>query len=242
METVLEFGTTRVQPSIRMLSDMEDVIYDRGWLKETDNIELYYMYRELSLSKNDALLMKENGLRYDITIIPPCMLGCEYVKTAGHYHPCVPGMDITYPEIYEVLSGEAHYLMQKPENDGIEDAVLIKAQEGDKVIIPPGYGHLTINASNKVLKMANWVARDFESIYEPVKAKGGGAYFMLDEGIVKNPSYDNVPELRLLEPTNIKELGLQKNREMYGLVRDITKLGFLTEPQEYGWVFDDLYC
>ena len=242
METVLEFGTTRVQPSIRTLFDMKSVIYDRDWLKRADNIELYYMYRELSLSKNDVLLMKENGLRYDITIIPPCMLGCEYVKTAGHYHPCMQGTDTTYPEIYEVLSGEAHYLMQKPENDGIEDAVLIKAQEGDKVIIPPGYGHLTINASNKVLKMANWVARDFESIYEPVRVKGGGAYFMLADGIVKNPSYDNVPELRLLEPTNIKELGLQKNREMYGLVRDITKLGFLTKPQEYGWVFDDLYC
>lgn len=241
MEKTFEFGEMRAQPGIRMLFDMEDVIYDRDWLKGAPNIELYYMYRELSLSKNDALLMKEHGLRYDITIIPPLMLGCEYVKTAGHYHPYVPGTDTTYPEIYEVLGGEAHYLIQKPEKEGIADAVLIKACEGDKVIIPPGYGHLTINASNKVLKMANWVARDFESLYEPVKVKGGGAYFMLDDGIVKNPAYDTVPELRLLEPTNIKELGLQKNREMYGLVRDIGKLGFLTEPLEYGWVFDDLY-
>lgn len=242
MEKTLEFGEMRAKPGIRMLFDMEDVVYDRDWLSGAANIELYYMYRELSLSKNDALLMKEHGLRYDITIIPPLMLGCEYVKTAGHYHPYVPGTDTTYPEIYEVLGGEAHYLMQRQENDGIADAVLIKAREGDKVIIPPGYGHLTINVSNKVLKMANWVARDFDSLYEPVKVKGGGAYFILDDGIVKNPAYDTVPELRLLEPTNIKELGLQKNREMYGLVRDIGKLGFLTEPQEYGWVFDDLYC
>lgn len=240
MERVLEFGNVRLQPSIRTLFDMESVIYDRGWLKGADNLELYYMYRELSLSKNDAILMKEHGLRYDITIIPPRMLGCEYVKTAGHYHPHVPGTAVSYPEIYEVLSGEAHYLMQKPENNSV-DAVLIKAQSGDKVIIPPGYGHLTINASNKVLKMANWVARDFESIYEPVREKGGGMYFMLADGIVKNLSYDNVPELRLLEPANIRELGLQKNREMYGLVRDIGKLRFLTEPQDYGWIFDDLF-
>jgi len=195
MERVLEFGNVRLQPSIRTLFDMESVIYDRGWLKGADNLELYYMYRELSLSKNDAILMKEHGLRYDITIIPPRMLGCEYVKTAGHYHPHVPGTAVSYPEIYEVLSGEAHYLMQKPENNSV-DAVLIKAQSGDKVIIPPGYGHLTINASNKVLKMANWVARDFESIYEPVREKGGGMYFMLADGIVKNLSYDNVHELR----------------------------------------------
>lgn len=238
MGTMLEFGTKRVKPSIRMLFDMKDVIYDREWLSKTNNMELYYMYRELSLSRNDALLMKEYGLRYDITIIPPRILGCEFVKTAGHYHPVVPGTNITFPEIYEVLSGEAQYLMQKPGDDEIKDVILIKAGEGDKVIIPPNYGHLTINASNRVLKMANWVARDFESIYEPVKQKGGGAYFFLENGIVKNPRYSEVPEIRLLKPSNFKEIGLEKRREIYGLVRDIKKLEFLTKPHEHRWVFE----
>lgn len=238
MEHILEFGTKKVKPAVRMLSDMKDVIYDREWLSSADNFEVYYMYRGLSLSKNDAIAMKEHGLRYDITVIPPRMLGCEFVKTAGHYHPAVPGTGITYPEIYEVLSGEAHYLMQKSEEDRIEDAVLIKAGEGEKVIIPPGYGHITINASKKVLKMANWVARDFESVYAPIKEKGGGAYFILETGIVKNPMYNNVPEIRFVEPASIKEIGVQKGREIYGLVKDIKKLEFLTKPNEYGWIFE----
>jgi glucose-6-phosphate isomerase len=59
--------------------------------------------------------------------------------------------------------------------------------------------------------------------------------------MVRNPSYDNVPELRVSEPTNIKETGFVKNREMYGLVRDIGKLKFLTEPHEYEWLFEGLY-
>ncbi|MBU4373967.1 MAG: glucose-6-phosphate isomerase [Euryarchaeota archaeon] len=240
METILEFGTKKIEPTIRRLFDMTDVIYDRDWLSRADNVELYYMYRELSLSKNDARAMKEHGLRYDITVIPPRMLGCEFVKTAGHYHPKVPGTDITFPEIYEVLQGEAHYLMQKPEDDKIKDVVLIRAGEGDKVIIPPGYGHLTVNASNKVLKMANWVARDFESMYAPIKEKGGGAYFVLEKGIIKNPRYDEVPEIRYLEPFNFKKIGLTKSKEMYGLVRDIKKLEFLTKPHEYGWVFEKI--
>jgi len=240
MDTMLEFGAKRVKPSIRMLFDMKDVIYDREWLSTTNNMELYYMYRELSLSKNDALMMKEHGLRYDITVIPPRMLGCEFVKTAGHYHPAVPGTDTTFPEIYEVLSGEAQYLMQKPEDDKIVDVIMVKASAGDKVVIPPGYGHLTINASNKVLKMANWVARDFESIYAPIKEKGGGAYFILEKGIVKNPRYEEVPEIRYGKPFNVKEAGFEKNREMYGLVRDIKKLEFLTKPEEYGWLFEKL--
>ncbi|MFA4934377.1 MAG: glucose-6-phosphate isomerase family protein [Candidatus Methanoperedens sp.] len=240
METILEFGTTGVKPIVRMLFDMKEVIYDREWLAGANNIELYYMYRELSLSKKDALTMKEHGLRYDITVIPPRMMGCEFVKTAGHYHPFVPGTTATFPEIYEVLNGEAHYLMQKPEDDKIKDVILVKAGEGDKVIIPPGYGHLTINASNRVLKMANWVARDFESAYTPIKEKGGGAYFILENGIVKNPQYSKVPEIRLLEPSNFKDLGLQKSREMYGLVKDIRKLEFLTKPQEFGWIFEKI--
>jgi glucose-6-phosphate isomerase len=237
----MEFGTKRVKPNIRMLSDMKDVIYDRIWLSAADNFELYYMYRDLSLSKNDAKVVKEHGLRYDITVIPPSILGCEFVKTAGHYHPLVPGTDVTFPEVYEVLSGEANYVMQKPDNNSITDVIMIKAKQGDKVIIPPGYGHLTINASNKVLKMANWVARDFESIYSPIKEKGGGAYFFLKDRILRNLAYGNVPELRVLEPTNIKETGFVKNREMYGLVRDINKLKFLTEPHKYGWLFEKIF-
>ncbi len=240
MEHALEFGLKRVRPAIRMLFDMKEVIYDSEWLSKTNNVELYYMYRDLSFSKNDAHTIKEHGLRYDITVIPPRMLGCEFVKTAGHYHPNVPGTGTTFPEIYEVLSGEAHYIMQKYDTGEIKDLILIKAHEGDKVLIPPGYGHLTINASNKELKMANWVARDFESIYSPMKEKGGGAYFFLQDGTIKNPKYGHVPEIRMLEPTNFKEIGLSRSKEMYGLVKDIRKLEFLTKPHKYIWLFEKI--
>lgn len=238
MENFLEFGAKKVKPTVRMLYDMKDVIYDREWLAGIDNFELYYMYRDLSLSRKDALTIKENGLRYDITVIPPCMLGREYIKTAGHYHPRVPGASITFPEIYEVLSGEAHYVMQKLENGILRDVILVKAKQGDKVVIPPDYGHLTVNASKKTLKMANWVADDFDSIYSPIKEKGGGAYFFLEEGIVKNPGYDNIPELRILPPSNLNSIGLSRNKEMYGLVKDIEKLDFLKKPQDNEWFFE----
>lgn len=240
METILKFGAVEVKPAVRMLFDMKEVIYDREWLAGASNCELYYMYRDLSLSKNDASLMKEHGLRYDITIIPPRMLGREFVKTAGHYHPNVPGTDTKFPEIYEVLSGEAYYIMQQLENDMIKDIILVKARQGDKVIIPPGYGHLTINPSNRVLKMANWVARDFESVYSPIKEKAGGAYFFLRDGIVKNQSYNHVPEIRIREPARSKDTGLQKGKEMYGLVRDIKKLEFLTKPSKHLYLFEKI--
>ncbi len=74
-----------------------------------------------------------------------------------------------------------------------------------------------------------------------LRKKGGGAYFILEDGIVRNQAYENVPELRVSVPTNIKETGFVKNKEMYRLVRDIGKLKFLTKPWEYRWLFEEMY-
>lgn len=236
---LLEFAGKQVEPDIRKLYDMREVIYDQKWLHATDNKDLYYMYRDLSYSKRDHNIIKENDLRYDITIIPPSNLGDEYVKTAGHYHPLVEGTEYTYPEVYEVLSGVAHYLLQKAENSTITDVVVVEANEGDKVIVPPNYGHVTINPSNKELKMANWVSNQFESIYEPYRECGGAIYFNLTDGnLIKNENYENPPEIRKLKPTNFSKLGLHKNKEMYKIIRDPDKLNYLNSPQDYDWLWE----
>ncbi|MEE8167557.1 MAG: glucose-6-phosphate isomerase family protein [Candidatus Hydrothermarchaeales archaeon] len=241
--TAIRRGNLEAKPQIRMLYDMSEVLYDKEYLKSTGNQELYYMYRDLYLSRPDKETLRERGLRYDITVIPPRMLGAEFVKTAGHYHPLVPGTGVTYPELYEVLAGTAHFLLQKPEagkeEERIIEAVVIEAEKGDKAIIPPGYGHVTINPSNNTLKMANFVARDFSSIYEPYKRMGGAAYYKLHDSFIKNRSYEAVPELRRLEPTNLSELGLKKGEEMYGLIRkDPALFDYLTHPQEYDELFE----
>lgn len=239
-EPTLELGGKSFHPDVRRLFDMKDVIYDQEWLSTAQNMDLYYMYRDLALTKRDRDIINEHSLRYDITVIPPATLGGEFVKTAGHYHPLVPGTDVSYTEVYEVLEGEAHYLLQKASDVCVEDVVLVKATRDDKVIIPPGYGHVTINPSNKVLKMSNWVSSSFSSVYEPIKNRHGAAYFELNDGsFITNSDYDDVPEMRLLEPTNYSDVGLQRNTEMYGLIRsDPELLGYLNQPQEFEWLFE----
>lgn len=238
MDRVLEFGSRKVEPIVRKLSEMRDVVYDIDWLKTARDMDLYYMYRDLAMSRNDHSVMLDDHLRFDITVIPPNKLGVEYVKTAGHYHPCIENTNVTYPEIYEVLRGTAHYLLQRCDGH-ITDVVMIEAQEGDKVLIPPNYGHVTINPSNKELKMANWVSRDFESLYEPYKKCGGAAYFELADGhLIRNGRCDHIPDIRYLKPTNITKVGLHKGKEMYGLVREIKKLEFLNKPQDYEWLWE----
>jgi glucose-6-phosphate isomerase len=223
-----------------MLHEMEMVVYDRKWLKNTPDRELYYMYRDLYHTKTDHAIITKYDLRYDITVIPPGMLGEEFVKTAGHFHPCVPGTPVHYPEVYQVLEGEATYLMQHQDEGVVSDVVVVRASKGDIVVIPPGYGHITINASSKDLKMANWVCASFSSRYEPIREKGGGAYYMLRKGFVRNPSYAAVPEIRYKKPRDIPEFGLYSGKDMYELVRDHKKLCFLTEPQKFTGIFSDL--
>jgi glucose-6-phosphate isomerase len=236
----LEFGGRWVEPQIRMLHDMKEVINDRQWLSKSENIELYYMYRDLYLSHTDKEKLLEQELRYDITIMPPGMLGKEYIKTAGHFHPSAHGGLITYPELYEVLEGEAIYLLQKQD---LSDVVAINAIEGDKVIVPPDYGHITINRSNKTLKMSNFVARNFNSIYEPFKKKGGGAYFYTNDGFIKNYCYSETADLRKVEvpdDSHLRRLGLSKGKEMYPLLREIGRLDYLVNPQNHIRVFEGL--
>jgi len=234
----LEFGSKRQDPDVRRLFDMKEVILDKDWLARAEDFDLYYMYRDLYLSRADKDRLLMQGLRYDITIIPPGMLGCEYIKTAGHYHPIVPDGSVTYPELYEVLEGEALYLLQNLDHS---DVVVVYATAGDKVLVPPGYGHVTINRSNKTLKMSNFVGRNFSSLYEPYRERAGAAYFFTKDGWIKNKGYEHAGTLRRIDApdsSRLKKLGLTKEKEMYPLMRQAGLLDYLIRPEEHLETFE----
>ena len=238
----LEYGEIIRSADIRKLYDMNDVIYDVKWFKSQKNFELYYMYRDLYKNKSNYDIIKQNNLRYDITVIPPGLLGCEFIKTAGHYHQLVNGSDLSYTEIYQVLKGKATYLLQKIKLDKeyIVDFIVVKAKKGDHVIVPPNYGHVTINESNETLTMANWVCRDFSSEYELIKKMKGMAYLLTKQGFIQNLKYENLPDIRYIEPTNFSEYGFEKGVCMYNLVHDIDKLKFLTNPSDFLDIFSKI--
>jgi glucose-6-phosphate isomerase len=226
-------------PDIRHLFDIKEVIFDQEWLKnQRENLELYYMYRDLGITEEEKKKIHSNNLRYDITIIPPLALGREFSKTAGHYHSKAKD-SFSFSEIYEVLEGEAYYLMQSEiKNNCVEDAYFVHAIKGDKVIIPPNYGHFTINAGKERLVMSNWISLNSVSDYNQLKEKKGACYYATRNnkgGIrwIKNGYYEKTPELRKLNPTNFSELGLDKKKNMYHLVEDLEKLNFLVHPEKY---------
>ncbi len=182
------FDLENLNPDIRHLKDMGAVLYDKEWQKTADpEMELYYIYRGLK---------EKQGFRYDITVIPAKMLGKEFIKTKGHKH------SKDYGEVYIVLKGEAIFLMQKTKNNKIEDVCAVKGKKGALCVIPPFYAHFTINPSSKELKIANWLDKNCENLYQDVQTKQGACYFYTTNGWLKNENYKNIPPLRFEQPQN----------------------------------------
>jgi len=237
----LKFGDVTREPDVRMLDEMRSLLLDEEWAAQADNQALYYMYRNLYKDEHRDTI-EDNDLRFDITVIPPKQLGREDVKTKGHYHPEAEN-GVAYPEIYAVMAGEAHYLLQKRVDSGdVVDTVVVAASAGDKVIIPPGYGHITINPGSTPLKMANWVSTRFDSQYGAIEDNDGGAYFeTVANEFIPNQNYTDLPELRQVESEAVPELGIRTEILMYTLIESPDSLAFLNRPHKYQWVFEELY-
>jgi glucose-6-phosphate isomerase len=196
---------------------------------------LYFMYRDLAKSDADRHWLHTHCLRYDMTVIPPRDLCGEWVKTKGHYHPDNPA-GTGYPEIYEVLDGKAHFLLQ---SHTLDDVVMIPAEAGDLVIMPPGYGHITINPSkDRTLVMVNIVSTAFESEYMEYESLHGAAYFEFTSGdLRKNQNYPAVPPVRHVRPKSGRSDTNLARGPLYGMIGNEKALAFLNLPEEYAEFF-----
>ncbi|HXX54610.1 MAG TPA: glucose-6-phosphate isomerase family protein [Methanoregula sp.] len=192
---------------------------------------LYFMYRDLAKKDADWTWLHGHKLRFDLTVIPPADLCGEWVKTKGHYHP-KNAAGVGYPEIYEVIGGKAHYLLQ---SRALDDVALVSAEEGDLVIIPPDYGHITINPSgDETLIMANIVSTAFESDYAEYEHRGGAAYYEMKNGeFRKNNRYPVTPAIRHLRPRSGTGIHRILCQPLYSLIGNAEALAFLNNPEEY---------
>ncbi len=106
----------------------------------------------------------QGDLRYDLTLLYPGK------QTAGHYHTS------GFPELYEVLSGNALFLTQ---SSGTQKTYSISAKEKEKVVILPEFSIRTVNPSkDKELMISNWISckttndyNAFKNMQEPIKLK-----------------------------------------------------------------------
>lgn len=200
---------------------------------------VYRVWRYIYLNQ-DSEKIRNNNLRYDITLIMPGKIDGEFAKTAGHFHLNKAGTNLPYPEVYEVLLGRAHFLIQSPDKDNknIKSVELVEAGPGEKVFVSPKFsGHTTINTFKEPIIMANWISDSAAYDYESYKNYHGASYYLLDSNnavdIVKNKNYKSVPEIKRVRPKERPEFGLVKNRSLYSLVDNLDKLRFLNYPEDF---------
>ena len=226
----------RFKPDIRYAHDLRPVLYQPEMLE--DDFPAYFMYRDSYRNDGERRLIEEARLRFDYTITPPNMIGREYIKTYGHYHP--KAGDLSYPEVYQVLEGRAVFLLQKrgEKDDIIENFAVVEVDQGEIIIVPPEYGHVMVNKTDERLITSNWVCRDFRSIYEPYTNFRGACYYLTADGWIKNRNYRNVPEISFA--TNRSDRILRVKGDMYELVDSLDALEFLKNPDEYRDMFEEV--
>lgn len=209
--------------------------------------EAYYdVYRDVRFAADEALLRKDE-YQYDFTLIMPGQINGECKKTSGHYHGYNPDHAFTYPEVYEVLSGTAIFVLQRADNfEGeakdlkIEDIIMVKVETGQSIIIPPNYGHASINGGDGVMLFSNLAYKPCKVLYDMVKRYDGMAYFAFRENgklsFRKNDKYKNVPmpEVKFAAVRENPRLGIKFGVPIYKNYTDNPEaFRFLGHPDEY---------
>ena len=222
-----------VEPSVRTIEDMKPFLLDatNGFSRHV----VYYMYRNVGFKK-DVDVFNKNHIIYDITVVENGTIGKEFVKTVGHYHPIKAGTNVRYPEVYEVLYGNALVVMQQIQNDErVENVFVVAATAGEKVVLPPGCGHVTVNIGKSKLVLANLVSSEFVLIYDPFKAKRGASYYVLQQNgrpmLSPNKLYETIPNPEMLRPKE-EILGISKRTPLYTTAqRNLEKFRWLNYPE-----------
>jgi glucose-6-phosphate isomerase len=241
-------GMETVQPSERTVDEMKPFLMNNN--SEFTKPVAYYMYRNVG-AKRDVATLNKNHLRYDMTVLDSGKIGQEFVKTIGHYHPFKLGTEVRYPEIYQILHGQAIFIMQKTEvnESKVEDVYLVNAASPEKVVMLPGCGHVTVNIGVEPLVLANVVSGQFASIYESYRKNKGAAYYILDQKgkpkLLPNKLYGSLPKPKILKPKNYF-LTLSKEPLYTDATRCPEKFRWLNFPEgfqkelEIEKLFDDI--
>jgi glucose-6-phosphate isomerase len=105
-------------------------------------------------------------------------LGDEPVRSQGHIHSVAPHCGWSTPELFEIWQGKAIIYAQERVEDAPGRCIVIAAGPGDKVVVPPGWGHYVANASPETfLVFGAWCDRQYGFDYRAVREHGGLAWF-----------------------------------------------------------------
>jgi glucose-6-phosphate isomerase len=186
----------------RLVDELREVLYEPDSLPS--DMPFYWNYKLVHAGEADQLFQTAR-LTFGLVLLPPLKAGVEFVKTHGHYHACMPGSQIGYPEVYTHYYGELFLLMQRRKRGKaieLDDCVLYRMIPGKSIMVPPGYAHILINPSLEPGLMAGLYSLDAIHDYGPIRETAGGAYYLIEaagrQQFLPNPLYTKNPPLRMI--------------------------------------------
>lgn len=213
-------------------------------LFKQDNInknEISYIYYNDVYTRNTKQIFDNHGIESGITVILSGTVNGECKKNSGHYHGLRAQDVVPVVENYEILFGEAVFLLQKSTNfketnHKLEDLVAIFMKKGDKIIVPPYYAHCAINIGDSAMGFANMGA-DCPMHYEPIRKRSGFAYYILKNNerliFINNSNYKDAPDLRIINARKELINNLDSSKSYTELfLNDPSKFDYLQDPQK----------
>ena len=118
---------------------------------------------------------------------------------------------------------------------------------GEKVRVPPGFGHVLVNPTDDAVITANWQPSANVSDYSSYEKHNGAAYYVVQSerlaasgktspqsNFVPNMNYKTLPKLLEVRPRELPQFELRSALPVYfSGARDLSKLDFLVHPSKY---------
>jgi glucose-6-phosphate isomerase len=230
-------GTTTAPVTVRHLDEVRPTLQDPA---AAGPDHLYTIYMDVKVpGVTDALAGR--GLGYGAVVYNHGALGRELLRSQGHVHS-VPATGVGYSELYEFWHGRGLVYMQSSVEAEVDEVIVVEAGPGDKVAIPPGWAHATINAGDEPMVFGAVYAPAAELLYEPLRKRQGTAHYVLADGTLEaNPEYRRVPEPRRQPAHALPEQGIEPGRPaLAALGQDETRLDFVSRPEAFPALWERL--
>lgn len=223
---------TGPMPEIRTLDQIRPSLRD----PQCEGPEEVYAIAMDVARMQDRAELEKRMLLFGVVTYAAGTLGEEPIRSQGHVHRISLHSGWSSPELYEIWQGKAIIYMQEYVDDDPGRCFAVLAGPGDKVLVPPGWGHATISASpDEALTFGAWCDREYGFEYDAVRAHKGLAWYPLvqEKQIVWQYNTHYMPgRLQVITPRQYREFGLSDEPIYQQFIDDPARFQFISHPDK----------
>lgn len=180
--------------------------------------EVVYKEDEEVFLFDDSDVFSASPVKYELIVLPPGLLGIEFIKSHIYYSDPSEGKHSCVVECqYGILTILIQKNNEKDEFDfetSIKEGILIKLRKGERVAIPSGYYYTFINTRDTAVIFSRVFKNKGIANYNLLEREKGLGYFAIRKNarteMVYNPRYKDIPKLTKKTP-NCEEYQTEYN-------------------------------